>query len=99
MGYGERAENTARVMRPSIDQRILPLVRQWKKTTQFYHFLRRELAQARTEAEREVIRTEIGRVRTKLLGLKVLAKSLVDRPAAERTSRSAGPTLLELPLQ
>ena len=63
-------------MEPDEEEQVLPIALELKKTSHFYRFLRRELVQVRTEAEREVVRSELVMASGKLLALRMKLSDL-----------------------
>ena len=76
MLHQDRHGNTARTMEPDEEEQVLPIALELKKTSHFYRFLRRELVQVRTEAEREVVRSELVMASGKLLALRMKLSDL-----------------------
>ncbi len=76
MLHQDRNGNTAHAMVSDEEEQVLPIALELKKTSHFYRFLRRELVQVRTEAEREVVRSELVMASGKLLALRMKLSDL-----------------------
>lgn len=68
MGCGNVAGQIQRDDRQ--EEELLCLVQEWRKSNHFQQFLRQELARARTETEKEVVRAELAVVGRRLAILK-----------------------------
>ena len=80
MLHQDRHGNTAYTMEPDDEEQVLPIALDLKKTRHFFRFLRRELVQARTEVEKEVVRSELARVGGRLLALKMKLSEFGEHP-------------------
>lgn len=66
---------------------ILSLAQEWRKSNHFQQFLRQELARARTETEKEVVRAELTVVNRRLALLKDRLNEIIG---PEQRSPAAG---------
>jgi hypothetical protein len=91
MGYG----NTAEQLRTDDQQEeeILSLAQEWKKSNHFQQFLRQELARARTEAEKEVVRAELAVVNRRLALLKDRLNEIIGLAERSPAAGQEGQTL------
>lgn len=71
-----------------LEDEILSLAQEWRKSNHFQEFLRQELARARTEAEKEVVRAELAVVKRTLA---VLKDRLREYLQPEEKSQAHGP--------
>ncbi len=86
MAYGNTAEQVRTEDR--LEDEILSLAQEWRKSSHFQEFLRQELVRARTEAEKEVVRAELAVVNRKLALLK---DRLSEIAGPEARSHAHGP--------
>lgn len=75
------------------EEEILCLAQEWRKSSRFQQFLRQELARARTEAEKEVVRAELAVVNRRLALLKGKLNQIAGMEEGAEADGSHGRTL------
>ena len=91
MDYGNTAEQVRTDDRQ--EEEILSLAQQWRKSDHFQQFLRQELARARTEAEKEVVRAELAVVNWRLALLKDRLNEIIGLAERSPAAGQEGQTL------